>query len=390
MELFKDRTKVILITHYMTRAKGSEETDQRTLNYVLKRVKKVFFIAHPFPNSSFSETIFEVYEEGNLIHEQKIPSYKGFYLTQYLIQVFLTIWLFIKIRSQIDLCIVLENLSFISLFPFRILGLIKRIVYYSVDFTPQRFSNNLINNFYHLMDRFACTHSDINWVMVKEQINARVRRDPKNTKYSGFALAPIGYKTDLIDIISVEKINFYQLIFAGALLENSGPQLGIEALPSLIKKFPQINYTIIGKGEFEKNLRDLTKKLGVQKFVKFLGYIDSFKNMTKIISKGSIGLAPFVPVENSLSYFSDPSKIKLYLVCGLPVITTNVATIAPLVHKRKAGLVVNYTAKELTQAISIMLSDKKKYQKFKNSAIKLSQKYNINNILKNAFNKIPN
>ncbi len=389
MKLLQDKTCVLLINHYMTRAKGSEETDQRTLNFMLDKVSRIVHIAHPFPNSPFNETVVEFFEGGKLIKEERISIFKLPQILQYLIHFFLTWWIFLRIHYKFDLCITLENLSFINLFPLRMLRLIKRIVYYSVDFSPQRFQNPILNNAYHTLDKFACLHSDMNWMMVEEQIEARRIRDGKNMKYSPFSLAPIGYKQALIKLKTIEEIDFYNLIFAGALLENSGPHLGIKALPQLIKIFPKIHYTIIGRGVFENELRNLVKILGLEKKVKFTGYIDSFGDLTETISKGSIGLAPFVPNPNSLSFYSDPSKIKLYLVSGLPVITTKVTTIAPLLEKAKAGLVIEYNERDLYKAVEYLLSDRKRYKSYKKAAVQLSQRYDIDNILTEAFKKIP-
>lgn len=389
MNLSKDKTRVLLITHYITRAVGSEETDQRTLNYLLDKVEKIVYIAHPFPHSPFNQTIVEVYENGNLIKTEEIPIFKGPQILQYIIHILLNLWIVIKMHTIFDLSIALENLSFISLYPFRVLGVIKRIVYYSVDFVPQRFPDKTMNNIYHCIDRFSSSHSDINWVMVEEQITGRKNRDLGKAKYSPFALAPIGYNCELIKIKTAAQIDFYNIIFAGALLENSGPHLGIMALPSLLNKFPKIHYTIVGKGVFEGELKRLVSQLKLEKYVTFTGYIKSFKDLTKVLANASIGLAPFLPDPNSLSYYSDPSKIKLYLVSGLPVITTNVTTIAPVIKKSRAGLVINYDEKSLFEAVSFLLSDKKRYVLYKKAAISLSENYDIDKILRKAIERIP-
>lgn len=390
MKLSKDTTTVLYINHYMTRGKNSEETDQKTINFLLDKTKKIVFIGNPFPTSSFKETIMESYENGRLVEDVRIPIWKGPEIIQYLNHILITYWLLLKVGLRYDLCIAHENLSFFILYPLRLLGIINRLVYYSVDYAPQRFPNFLLNKIYHFLDRFACRHSDLNWVMVKEQIKIRRRNGITKKNSSPFALASVGYNFKLINIKPIDKIDFYSIIFAGALLENSGPQLGIEALPLLLKKFPKIHYTIVGRGAFETELRNLVKSLKLEKYVKFTGYVESFSDLCEILSKASIGLAPFVPNPDSLSFYSDPSKVKLYLVSGLPVITTNVTTIAPLIKKTKAGKVIKYNQKNLYQAIDEMLSDKKKYNFYKNAALKLSEKFDIDKILTKAVNQIPN
>lgn len=389
MKLSKDTTTVLYINHYVTRGKNSEETDQKTMNFLLDKTKKIIFIGNPFPISPFEETIMESYENGRLVKEERVPTWKGPEILQYLNHILITYWLLLKVGLRYDLCIAHENLSFFILYPLRLLGIINRIVYYSVDYVPQRFPNLLLNKIYHFLDRFACKHSDLNWVMVKEQIKIRRRNGITKKNSSPFALAPVGYNFKLINIKPVDKIDFYNLIFAGALLENSGPHLGIKALPLLLKRFPKIHYTIIGRGIFENELKNLVKNLRLEKKVKFTGYIEEFADLTEILSRASIGLAPFVPNPKSLSFYSDPSKIKLYLVCGLPVITTNVTTIAPLINKSKAGKVIEYSEENLYKAIVEMLSNIKEYKLYKDAAIKLSEKFDIDNILTEAVNQIP-
>lgn len=390
MKLSKDTTVVLYINHYMTRGKNSEETDQKTINFLLDKTKKIIFIGNPFPNSTFKETIMESYVNGRQVRDERVPTWKGPEILQYLNHILITYWLLLKAGLRYDLCIAHEDLSFFILYPLRLLGIINRIVYYSVDYVPQRFPNPLLNKIYHFLDRFACKHSDLNWVMVKEQIKIRRRNGITKKNSSPFALASVGYNLKLINVRPVDKIDFYNIIFAGALLENSGPHLGILALPLILKKIPKIHYTIVGKGVFDGELKRLVKKLHLEKRVKFTGYIESFADLTEILSKGSIGLAPFVPKSNSLSYYSDPSKIKLYLVCGLPVITTKVTTIAPLIKKTGAGIVIEYDEKNLCRAIEYLLNNRGRYESYKQAAIKLSEKYDIDNILTEAFKKIPN
>lgn len=373
----------------MTRGINSEETDQKTINFLKEKIRRMIFIGNPFPTSTFKDTIMERYENGRLVKEEKVPTWKVPETLQYINHILITYWLLLKVGLRYDLCIAHENLSFFVLYPLRRLGIIKRIIYYSVDYTPKRFPNPLLNKIYHFLDRFACKHSDLNWVMVKEQITIRRKNGIAEKNSSPFTLVPVGYNFKLVTVKPAEKIDIYNIIFAGALLENAGPQLAIKALPLLLKKFPKIHYTIIGKGIFEKDLKTLVKKLGLENKVKFTGYIESFTDLVKTLSNASIGLAPFLPNPDSLSFYSDPSKIKLYLVSGLPVITTTVTTIAPFIKSSKAGIVIEYGEENLFQAISKMLSNINTYKLYKDSAIKLSKKYDIDNILTEAIKKIP-
>jgi len=283
----------------------------------------------------------------------------------------------------------LENLSFISIFPLRLLKLIKKLVYYSIDFTPQRFSHPFLNGIYHFIDKLACKGSDTNWVMVEEQIRKRKQYNTTKLNSAPFSIVPIGYDIKKINILPIEKIDFHNILYMGAIRESMGPQLAIQTMPMLIKKIPKIHLTIIGTGKYLDYLKELVKKLNLGSYVDFTGYIESFKQMTDLIAQKSIGLAPYMPIKGSFSYYSDPSKIKLYMCCGLPVITTNVATMSNLISKTKSGLVVDYSEKSLANAIIFLLESRERYKSYKDAATKLSQKFDVNFILDKAFKKIP-
>lgn len=389
MILSKDKTKILMLTHYTFRDKEGEDTDQRIFRDLTARVKKIVLITHPFPEFGFRYSYCTVYENGTKEKELKIYVPKGSSWFQYLYHIVLIYYFILKTGIRWDLCIAMENLSFISIFPLRSLTLIKRLIYYSIDFVPQRFPNPILNWFYHSLDKFACQHSDVNWVMTRQMIPPRQNFGVTRQNSSPFVIVPIGYDTKNIRVLPEDKIDFYNIIYAGALRESTGPQLIVESMLALIKKFPKIKLTIVGMGKDEDKLKKKIVDLKIQKHVDFVGFIPSFRKLTDTIAKKSIALAPYKPIPGSFSYYSDPSKIKLYMCCGLPVITTKVATLSNIISKTKSGIVIEYSETSLVDAIVYLLSDKKKYKSYRVSAIKLSEKFDIDRILYYAFKKIP-
>lgn len=389
MNLYKDRTKILMLTHYTDRSEKGEDTDLRILNYLKDKVKKVMLITHPFPEFGHRESICLMYENGQRKEETRISIIQGPFLMQYLHHLLIIYYLLFKRGLNYDLCIALENLSFISVFPLRLLGFLKRLVYYSVDFIPQRFQNPFLNYLYHLMDKFACRYSDTNWVMVKEQIQERTRYQITPANSAPFTLVPIGYDIQNINVLDVGKIDIYNIVYMGAIRKSMGPQLAIQSLPTLIKKIPQIRLTIIGSGKYLNNLYKLVTELKIKRYVNFTGYVNSFQKLTQMLAKKSLGLAPYVPAAESFSYYSDPSKIKLYMCCGLPVITTSVATMSNLISKTKSGIVIDYSEQALCNNIIYLLSDEDRYKLYRDAAIRVSKKFDINHILETALRKIP-
>lgn len=389
MNLLKDGSKVLFINYYNFRSEEGEDTDQRIIRYLNSRVKKVIHIAHPFPEFGSKLSYLTIYENGEKLSQLKFYVIKGPDWLQFLIHIFITYYFLFRTDLIFDLCIIAANLMVISVLPLRLLGFIKRLIYYSVDFVPKRFQNPILNWFYHFLDKSACKYSDINWVMVKQQIEERKKYGISPTNSSPFTIVPIGYDTKNIDVRSIDKIDLYKIVYAGALRESHGPQLAIKAIPTLLKKFPKIRLTIIGAGKYENDLKRLIEVLKINKYINFRGFIPNFKDLTNTLATKSIGLAPYAPIPDSFTYYSDPSKIKLYICCGLPVITTKVTTISNLISKTNSGLVINYSEKSLVDAVIKLLSNKNRYTQYKKAAIKLSKKFNINHIMDTAIKKIP-
>lgn len=388
MRLYKNKTKILIISHYSYKAEKGEDTGERTLGFFKSRTKRAVFISHPLAEFGNTTSYLTIYEDGKKTKKLKVNSLNNSMLLMYLQHIFITFYFLLVAGFKYDLCIAFENLSFTSLFPLRLAGFIKKIVYYSVDFSPKRFTNKLLNSIYHYMDKFSCKYSDANWVMVREQIKERKKYGITKTNSSPFSLVPIGYETKKINVLPTDKIDYYNIVYVGGLRKSYGPQLAIQALPELVKKIPEIRLTIIGAGNYEGRLKKLIKRLGVSKYADFRGFMPGFKELTETIAKKSIGLAPYAPIPGSYSYYSDPSKIKLYMVCGLPVITTSVATMSTLISKTGSGVVIKYSKESLVKAITDLLSNKKRYERYKNAAIELSATFDINNILSSTVRKI--
>lgn len=389
MKLSKEKTSILFINYYTIASEESEDTDQRVCNYLKNKVKRVVHIRHPFPDFGFRFSFLLIYEGGKKVKSMEIPVIRGPRILKYLHHILLTYYFIFKTGACFDLTIAAANILLIFLLPLRLFWVIKKLVYYSVDFVPQRFPNLFANRLYHFLDKLACKYSNANWVMVRTQIASRERYGITKINSAPFILVPIGYDTRKIKIKKAEKINLFNIVYAGGLRKETGVELAIKTLPFLIKKYPKIYLTIIGAGKDLNELKALSKQLKVDHHIEFLGYIKNFWDLTDILASKSIALAPYKPLPDSYSYFADPSKIKLYIACGLPVIATKVTTMTNLINKTGSGIIIDYSEKSLFEAITYLLSNIKKYKLYKNNAINLSSRFNIDHILNKAINKIP-
>tara|TARA_Y100000310_G_C20684975_1_gene818397 strand:- start:1317 stop:2432 length:1116 start_codon:yes stop_codon:yes gene_type:complete len=156
------------------------------------------------------------------------------------------------------------------------------------------------------------------------------------------------------------------LLSVGALIERKGFDLIINALPDVVKKFPNLIYVIVGRGTEFNKLKKLTKYLGISKNVIFYNYfltdeeIANFYNIADIFilmsrtSKKEIefGIEGFGIAYIEASFF------------GVPVIGGKSGGTADAVIDGKTGfLITPGNQKELIDKLLLLLQNKKQRKK---------------------------
>ena len=138
---------------------------------------------------------------------------------------------------------------------------------------------------------------------------------------------------------------------------------------------------IIGKGEMEEELKDLTKKLNIEKNVVFLGWQE---NPYKYIAKSKIFILT--------SYYEGfPVVLVEALSLGVPVISTNLGGVAYEILSKeneyqkigdielcKYGIITKSDIVSLSGAIRFLLDNYKIWKKLKNNIKSFRYKFDIN------------
>lgn len=386
MQLSK-KANVLILSHYYKRALLGGGPPQEVKDFLIPKVKGVYYIEHPFPSASDHRSSLTIYENGILKNQIFTPPVSGPDFFFYFIDFFITLYFLIKAWRQFDLCIALDNLNTVSILPFRKFGIVKKLVFYAIDYTPLRFKNKVLNYLYHFADKIACYHADKIWILSERMIGAR-RKNNVNVKRSATSIVlPMGANLSRIKILPVDKINRHDIVFVGFLMEKQGVQLILESLPKIIAKNINFRFIIIGQGEYEQKLKALTKKLKITKYVCFKGFIKDHKQVEKILCKSAIGVAPYLPVSDNYTFYTDPGKPKLYLGCGLPIVITDVPKIARIIQSKKAGLIVRYTTESVANALGKLLTNDKLYNEYRKNATQLSKSYDTNSLIANALKK---
>jgi glycosyltransferase involved in cell wall biosynthesis len=218
--------------------------------------------------------------------------------------------------------------------------------------------------------------------MAEEREKKGVLKDDKQI------VVPIGVNFNRIKRLPIEEINRKCVVYMGHLRKGQGLELIIQALPKIVKKIPDIKLLIIGTGQLENDLRNMVKELGVSENVEFKGFIKDHRNVENILAECAVGLAIYKPDPDSITQYTDPSKPKQYMACGLPVIITGVPWTTKKIEEKTMGIVISYSEDELTDAIIKLLMDDELYAMCRENAIKFASNLDWNAIFAEAFSKL--
>ncbi|RKY33484.1 MAG: hypothetical protein DRP68_02205 [Candidatus Omnitrophota bacterium] len=273
----------------------------------------------------------------------------------------------------------------------RLFRRVEKVVFYTIDFIPDRFNNYLLDRLYLFIDRICVRYADQTWNLCKRMIEGREKYNKMpRQKFNRQKTVPVGVwledLSDLRNTIAKEKT----LIFCGHLEECQGIQLVLESIPVIIEKVSEFKFIIIGEGGYKRTLMNLVKHLKIEKYVEFKGPIYDQKALGKVLCSARVGIAPYKEEGNLRVYFADSTKPKVYLACGLPLIITKVAWIHEEVRNRNMGIVINYNKQELIDAVVKLLSDDIFYMICKRNAEKFILDLDWNRIFDRALKGLEN
>jgi glycosyltransferase involved in cell wall biosynthesis len=362
---FENKTAVIVIHE----SEGGPGADLK--EYLRNHgIKKLLFIAHPllfFKDGYKKSSRYELYINGILTN-----SYIAHHIflpepLLYIKDILFTLYWTITIMGKTDIYVGIGNLNAYGGLLLRLLGVVQKVIYYVIDYVPNRFQNKWMNFIYHYIEHISAMKSDCTWNLSPRMIEGREIKWKR--KYPHQYVVPHGVHFSRIKRLSFEKKNKYEIIYMGTLMEKQGIQLILDVLPEILKKIPEIRFTIIGKGPYEKQLKEITKQLNIEKYVTFFGFIKDHYEMENRIAHASLAVALYNKNIDIFSYYADPGKIRNYLGSGVPVLATDVPYVAKDIKKYGCGIIVDYDKNSLKNALLTYFSFPNRIREYEKKAL---------------------
>ena len=358
------------------------------LKFFLKRHgDKLLFISHPFSFAPQKNSVAEFYDKGVLKAKLKAPKISGPEVFLYFKDFFFTFYFVLKFRQKFNVFVGVDPLNALAGLILKRLGFAKITIFYVIDYVPTRFKNSILNIIYRSFDKLCVRNSDYTWNLTYAMTEARekigIRKEDTRQ-----IVVPTGTHAEKIKSKPSEDLYENSIVFLSHLRKGQGIELVLQALPEVLKEIPAAKLIVIGTGPLENYFKEEVEKRGLGRNVTFFGYIESQDEIEKIVAKCRVGIAPYVPDPKSFTWYADPGKPKVYIGCGIPVIITKVPEVAFEISERKAGIVINYDALELSEAIKKILHDDKAYAVYKANAIKFAHELTWDKIFTTALSQI--
>lgn len=379
--------KVIIVTHEFFKGSGQELKEY----LVAKKSKKVLYIAHKFFYSGSTFSYFELYENGKLVNRGRSRDFpkKEYFL--YVKDFLITLKYIFTLSGSFDMYVGSGAFNVLPGIVAKLFGKVKHLNFFTIDYVMKgRFGNALLDKLYVFLDRLAFFASDSTWNVSDRMSRQRILEIGELSKRKLQIEVPVGAPIDEANAITVDRKDNL-LVYSGSLLPEFGLEIIIDSLPKLAKKIPGIKVRIMGKGPLEEKLKARIRELGVEGNVDFIGYIDTTKERTRwltLLKESTIGLATYEDNKTTYKRFSDVTKPKDYIACGLVIFTTSVIPFSEIVIKENLGRVVDYNEESFVSGIVELLADKEELRKIQENVKRFAPALKWENIFDNTFNKL--
>lgn len=160
------------------------------------------------------------------------------------------------------------------------------------------------------------------------------------------------------------------LIFLGALNRDKGIEDALKIFSILNESSSDLQFWVVGKGDlpYLKKLRQKTEQLGIDRKVKFWGYVSEEKKF-QLLARAHLLINPSIREGWGLVVIEAASV-------GTPAVGYNVPGLRDSILDGKTGILCNPNPKACSEVVLHLMSDQKKYQTLRQNCFKWAKQFN--------------
>ena len=352
--------------------------------YLQEKVERLLVIGHPFSFAEDRRSFLRLYVHGKLVASARGPRWAGPDIGFYLKDIVLTFWWVFR-HGPFGVYVGVGALNAWTGVFLKWLRKTRHLVFYAIDYVPQRFPGRMMNMLYHHMERFSVRHSDAVWNLSPAMIAAREGPDASATEEKQ-VIVPIGTRSESDGLVP-PPVDRHQIVYFGHLRPGQGVERVLAVMPDVIAQVPQAHLLIIGGGPLEQPLRGEIERLHLEDRVQITGFLKNVQEAYRLLRASAVAVAPYADVPENFTRYTDPGKIKDYLASGLPVVITNVPRVAEEISARGCGIAVQDTPEALAGALVRLLKDDRLWQSCREHAAQMAQDYTWDRVFSRALSR---
>lgn len=352
---------------------------QALAEFLRKHTDTLLYVGLPLSYSKDQHPTLITYHLGEQICKEQKTVIKAPEMLLFLRDFFLTVILMLRSKSRYDVYIGVDCLNTFAGLLLRKLGRVRRVVFYAIDYIPNRFSNPLLNLIYHFLDVTASQGADSVWNLSPVMARARLRLKIDSRRN---LTVPTGAHFTEIQRVPPHLLRRRTLVWSGRMEPWSGLDIIVDSLPQIIAKVHDLKVILIGDGPLMSYVERRVEELKLQDHVELTRWVPH-QRVLEIVPKCGVAVALLTP--DPINMYTDMIKIKEYLACGCPVIITMVPDIAYEIRSEEAGIAIHYTTEEFVQAVVKIMTDDAFFESCRTNAVRLGEKYDWTRIFTEAF-----
>ena len=268
-----------------------------------------------------------------------------------------------------------SNFPYFSLFACKLISIIKRKPLYAtwLEVWGKNYWYEYIGwkgYLGYIIEKLAVLMPD-KIISISEHTTHKLKNELNSKKLT--YTVPNGIEFDLITKINPAKEKS-DVIFAGRLISHKNIDILIKSIKLIKEKNPEIKSLIIGDGPEKKKLEELTRKLNLEKNIKFLGILENHDDVYALMKSSKVFILPSTREGFGIVVIEANT-------CGIPVITIDQKDNAAkdLVKEGKNGFVCRLDEKEIAKNIMKAIKNR---NRMKQVCTNSAKPYDWDNLMK--------
>lgn len=148
--------------------------------------------------------------------------------------------------------------------------------------------------------------------------------------------------------------NYKTLVYTGGFDKHRGLDILLDAIPDIIKKFPDFRLILVGGGSTTEELKTQAQNLKIEENVDFPGYLPH-SQLVSYVKMSDVCIIPHLKTDHTDNTI--PHKLFQYMLMEKPVIASNSKPVERIINKVQSGLIYQYDNSQDLAKKLLMLID---------------------------------